>query len=77
MAGHLDRRMDNVLGPDTHLITVDAKGNFVFAPGKRVALIGVEGLAVIESENEILVCHLERDQDVRKASEEANKTSSQ
>jgi len=73
VAGHLDRRMDNVLGPDTNLITVDAKGNFVFAPGKRVALIGVEGLAVFESENEILVCRLERDQDVRKASEEASK----
>lgn len=69
---HLDRLMDNVVGPETKLITVDAKGNLVFAPGRRVALIGVEGLAVIESEGEILVCRLERDQDVKKASEQAS-----
>ncbi|MFH0937933.1 MAG: sugar phosphate nucleotidyltransferase [Planctomycetota bacterium] len=71
---HLDRQLDNVVGPDTKLITVDARGNLIFAPGKRVSLIGVEGLAIIESDNEILVCRLERDQDVKKASEEATRS---
>jgi mannose-1-phosphate guanylyltransferase len=45
---------------------LDSNGNLVFAPGKRVALIGVENLAIVECENEILICRLDRDQDVKK-----------
>lgn len=68
---HLPAEGGNALGPGTRLLNVDAKGNLVFAPGKRVALIGVEGLAVIESDGEILVCRLDRDQEVKKISEAA------
>lgn len=73
VAGHLDQSSGNAVGPATNLISLDARANLVFAPGKRVALLGVEGLAVIESGDEILVCRLDRDQDVKKINEQAQK----
>ena len=71
VAEHLENASGNAVGPATDLISVDSRSNLVFAPGKRVALIGVEGLAVVESEDEILICKLDRDQDVKKVSETA------
>ncbi|MHB1701544.1 MAG: mannose-1-phosphate guanylyltransferase [Acidobacteriaceae bacterium] len=47
-------------------VVIDATGNYVFAPGKMVALVGVEGLVVVETEDAILVTTLERSQDVGK-----------
>lgn len=69
VAAHLPNSAGNAVGPGTELIPVDSQKNLVFAPGKRVALIGVEGLAVVETEGEILICRLDRDQDVKKVSE--------
>lgn len=69
VAAHLPDSGGNAVGPDTQVIPVDAAKNLVFAPGKRVALIGVEGLAVVETDGEILICRLDRDQDVKKVSE--------
>lgn len=66
VVAHLEKTEGNAIGPGTKVLLLDSKGNLVFAPGKRVALIGVEGLAVVESENEILICRLDRDQDVKK-----------
>jgi mannose-1-phosphate guanylyltransferase len=71
VAAHLPQDQRNAVGPDTRVLSVEASGNVVLAPGKRVALIGVEGLAVIESEGQILICRLDRDQDVKKISEMA------
>ena len=71
VAAHLPARDGNAAGPETDILALDAARNLVFAPGKRVALIGVEGLAVIESDGQILVCRLDRDQDVKKISEQA------
>lgn len=71
VADHLDRSSGNALGPDTQAIPIDARNNVVLAPGKRVALIGVEGLAVVVSGDDVLVCRLDRDQDVRKAGDAA------
>jgi len=68
VAEHLDRSTGNAVGPATDTLAVGAHGNIVFASGKRVALVGVEGLAVVASDNDILVCRLDRDQDVRKVS---------
>lgn len=73
VAGHLDASSGNAIGPATNVLPLDAKGNLVFAPGKRVALIGVENIAVVQSGDDILICRLERDQDVKKISEAANK----
>ncbi len=72
VAGHVDSSSGNAIGPATTVLPLDAKGNLVFAPGKRVALIGVENLAVVQSGDDILICRLDRDQDVKKISEAAN-----
>lgn len=37
-------------------VTEDAKGNFVDAPGKLVALVGVEDLVVVDTGDALLVC---------------------
>ena len=68
VAAHLDSSSGNATGPGTQILPLDAKGNLVFAPGKRVALIGVEGLAVVQHGDEILICRLDRDQDVKQVS---------
>jgi mannose-1-phosphate guanylyltransferase len=47
------------------LVAVSSKNNVVASRGKPVALLGVEGLAVVDSGDAILVCKRERAQDVR------------
>lgn len=44
----------------------DAKGNFLWSPGKFVAAIGVHDLVVVETPDALLVCPRERAQDVAK-----------
>jgi mannose-1-phosphate guanylyltransferase len=54
----------NVLPKDG--IAVDASGNYVTAPdGKLVALVGVDGLVVVDAGDALLVIPKERAQDVR------------
>jgi mannose-1-phosphate guanylyltransferase len=45
---------------------LDATGNYIWAPGKFVAAIGVQGLVLVETGDAILVCPRERAQDVGK-----------
>jgi len=45
-------------------IAIDARGNYVYAPGKTVALLGVEDLVVVETEDALLVTTRSRSQDV-------------
>jgi mannose-1-phosphate guanylyltransferase len=71
VAAHLESSNGNAIGPSTQVLPLDSKGNLVFAPGKRIALIGVDGLAVVQSGDDILICRLDRDQDVKKISEMA------
>ena len=65
---HLGENEDsNVLdGATTGLVTIESKGNYVYAPGKMVALLGVEGLVVVETEDALLITTRERSQDVSK-----------
>ena len=44
--------------------TLDASGNFFWAPGKFVAAVGVQDLVLVETGDAILVCPRERAQDV-------------
>ncbi len=46
--------------------TMDAEGNYFWAPGKFVAAIGVRNLVIVETEDAILICSRERSQDVGK-----------
>lgn len=47
-------------------ITVDAKGNYVFAPGKTVAIVGVSDLVIVETDDALLITTRNHSQDVGK-----------
>jgi mannose-1-phosphate guanylyltransferase len=55
----------NVAEGKNHL-AIDARNNYVYSPGKYIALIGVEDMVVVETEDAILVTTRERSQDVRR-----------
>jgi mannose-1-phosphate guanylyltransferase len=58
---------DNVMdGETTGLFAIESAGNYVYAPGKTVALLGVEGLVVVETPDALLITTRERSQDVSK-----------
>jgi mannose-1-phosphate guanylyltransferase len=46
--------------------TLNATNNYVHAPGKFVALVGVSNLVIVETEDALLVTTLEQSQDVGK-----------
>ena len=46
--------------------TLDATGNFIHAPGKFVAAVGVKDLVVVETDDALLITTRERSQDVGK-----------
>lgn len=48
------------------IFTQDAKGNFIHAPGKFVAAVGVENLVVVETADALLITTRARAQDVGK-----------
>jgi len=47
-------------------VVIDAQGNYVYALGKTVAVIGVNDLVVVETEDALLITTRERSQDVGK-----------
>ncbi len=58
---------DNVMdGPTNGLVALQSEGNYVYAPGKMVALLGVDGLVVVETDDALLITTRERSQDVSK-----------
>lgn len=73
VGAHLERGSGNACAPGAEVLAIGARGNVVFAPGRRVALVGVEDLAVVASGGDILVCRLACDQDVKLASAAAQK----
>lgn len=52
--------------PSSGSFTLNAKNNYVHAPGKFVALVGVSNLVIVEAEDALLVTTLEHSQDVGK-----------
>ncbi len=52
------------------VIAINARNNVVAAPGKTVALVGVEGLAIVDTGDAMLVCRREDSQNVRAVLEE-------
>ena len=58
---------DNVIdGATTGLVTIQSTGNYVYAPGKMVALLGVDDLVVVETDDALLITTRDRSQDVSK-----------
>jgi mannose-1-phosphate guanylyltransferase len=47
-------------------LAMEAEGNYVFAPGKAVVLLGVDNLVVVETDDALLVTTRDRSQDVGK-----------
>jgi mannose-1-phosphate guanylyltransferase len=50
-------------------LTIDSKGCVVYSPHKTIVLLGVEDLVVVDTQDAILVCTKNRDQDVKQAVE--------
>ncbi len=49
---------------------IDAHGNYVYSPGKFVALVGVHDLVVVETDDAVLITTRDRSQDVGKVVKE-------
>jgi mannose-1-phosphate guanylyltransferase len=66
--GSWQRLADVVAGTATwppDAVSVDASGVYVWAPGKLVALVGVQDLVVVDTGDALLVTSRERSQDVK------------
>jgi len=61
-----DERSNVVDGEGSDVVAIQSQGNYIHAPGKMVALLGVQGLVVVETADAILITTLERSQDVSK-----------
>jgi mannose-1-phosphate guanylyltransferase len=48
-----------------HVLSEDSFGNLVYADGRTVALVGVNDLVVVETEDAVFVCPRARSQDVK------------
>ncbi len=57
---------DGSLGSASGSFALNAKNNYVHAPGKFVALVGVSNLVIVETEDALLVTTLDQSQDVGK-----------
>ena len=55
----------NLISASQHF-TLDARGNYIHAPGKFVAVVGVEGLVVVETPDALLITTRAQAQDVGK-----------
>ncbi|WP_433971841.1 mannose-1-phosphate guanylyltransferase [Tunturiibacter lichenicola] len=53
-------------GDDPLCIAIDSSGNYVHAPGKVIALVGVSNLVVVQTKDALLITTRERSQDVGK-----------
>ena len=58
-------RENNLIASSGHFV-LNAQGNYVHAPGKFVAAVGVSDLVVVETEDALLITTRQRAQDVGK-----------
>ena len=63
----------NVAEAGGHL-SIEATDNYVFSPKKFVALVGVENLVVVDTEDALLIAHRDHSQDVGKIVKELSQT---
>jgi mannose-1-phosphate guanylyltransferase len=48
------------------VMTLDAENNYIYSPKKFVALVGVQDLVIVETEDALLIAHRKHSQDVGK-----------
>jgi mannose-1-phosphate guanylyltransferase len=58
--------LDGNLVSGAGVFTLNAAGNYIHAPGKFVAAVGVNNLVVVETEDALLITTREQAQDVGK-----------
>ena len=63
----------NVAEVDGHL-AIEAGNNYIYSPKKFVALVGVENLVIVDTEDALLIVHRDHSQDVGKIVKELNLT---
>jgi mannose-1-phosphate guanylyltransferase len=63
----------NVSETGGHL-AIEAGNNYIYAPKKFVALVGVENLVIVDTEDALLIAHRDHSQDVGKIVKELNLT---
>ena len=59
----------NVAESEGHL-TIEAGNNYIYSPKKFVALVGVENLVIVDTEDALLIAHRDHSQDVGKVVKE-------
>jgi mannose-1-phosphate guanylyltransferase len=70
-----DGKMDNFFdGTDPVNSTIDAERNYVYAPGKVVALVGVSDLVVVDTGDCLMITQRDRSQDVGKIVQDLKRT---
>lgn len=73
LADVLDARREGGVVTGGELLAVESRGNIVDAPGRLVAMLGVDDLIVVEHGQAILVAHKDRAQDIRLIVEQIKK----
>jgi mannose-1-phosphate guanylyltransferase len=63
----------NVADAGGHM-AIEANDNYIFSPKKFVALVGVENLVVVDTEDALLIAHRDHSQDVGKIVKELGLT---
>lgn len=56
------------------VMAIDATNNYIFSPRKFVALVGVENLVIVDTEDALLIAHRDHSQDVGKIVKELSLT---
>ena len=57
---------DGNVADSSGVMALEAANNYVYSPRKFVALVGVENLVIVETEDALLIAHRDRSQDVGK-----------
>jgi mannose-1-phosphate guanylyltransferase len=63
----------NVAESEGHM-TIEAGNNYIYSPKKFVALVGVENLVIVDTEDALLIAHRDHSQDVGKIVKELGLT---
>jgi mannose-1-phosphate guanylyltransferase len=74
--GDKDENKNVVVGDDddeVRTISVDSKGNLIHTNGRLVALVGLEDLVVVDTDEILMVCPKSRSQEVKKVVEKIKK----
>jgi mannose-1-phosphate guanylyltransferase len=69
MPEYCDKPDANVVQAKSDVV-INSKGNYVFAPGMAVALVGVEDLVIVQTEDALLITTRAKCQDVGKVVKE-------